>query len=132
MKIRFTGNTAKAIEILQGKPMVIDGVVRWGGGGWVKTFEEDGRDVVYRPSHWEEVPEKVWRDVTAECEAGAYVSASDRPMISILHQVSGRDRLNVLHDRPNYRLRKVRMYLNVEDSGDWVKGRDAFIVEKSE
>lgn len=124
MKIRFTGNAAKAIEILQGKTMVIDGVVRLGGGGWVKTFEEDGRDVVYRPSHWEEVPEKVWRDVTAECE---FVPDNGVPTgLRLFHGAHAQRCVGYLVK--GYRLRKVRCCYDDANHTACV----AFIVEKSE
>lgn len=123
MKIRFTGNAAKAIEILQGKPMVIDGVVRWGGGGWVKTFEEDGRDVVYRPSHWEEVPPpKVWRDVTAECE---FLPENGLPTRRKLFHGTHAQTCIGDFDK-GYRLRKIER----QDWGTYPPV--AFIVEKSE
>lgn len=101
-------------------------VVRDVAGNWYVSDNGQGCLILPKSEYQLCKPVKVWRDVTAECAAefgNIMRGLSCGGMVALLWSGGIVD---------GYRVRKVRMYLNVEDSGQWTKGRDAFIVEHEE
>ena len=103
---------------------IIDGVERC-DVVWIKRHPEEGRSEVYLQSHWEPVPDEVWRDVTAECDFTEEV-----PRAALWYGTHARYLLQAW-TADGYRLRKVTVLRQAAVSGS-TNVADAFIVEKRE